>query len=358
MVDRARTGEWTVTARAFGPIRILSVEADETPREPCGPISYVDYAFRCWRSVSTRPLLRDALIVVLAGLVAFVLVHDWVRIRFGPTLAELDAARRARVAEPSPVALHALYEYTRLSVEERNDLHAYLHASLIPVSTWVEQVGEGRFQVICLGEDHESATREFLAREIFAKVFFDVLLLEATVSELRRIDEAIAAGDARVPLLGVDIAAILGTARTRNTGIKVAGIEETKRQRSVRQGMGRDGFRDDSIARNFWDQFEPGRRHGVLIGALHCTDQGNWLFTRLRHEAAPGMAGEMLSVRIVGQHRNQTVADFVHFLDRIGFPRRHFVIVDPGYLHPRLNEWFRLLVSTMRRYHTVLVFRQ
>ena len=303
-------------------------------------------------------MLRDALIVVMAGLVAFVLVHDWVRNRFGPTPAELDAARRARVAEPSPVAEHALYQYTRLSVEERNDLHAYLHASLIPMAAWAEQIGEGGFQVICVGEDHESATREFLAREIFAKVFFDVLLLEATPSELRGIDEAIAAGDARVPLLGVDIAAILGAARTRNAGIRVAGIEETKRQRAARQGMGRGGFRDESIARNFWDRFEPGRRHGVLIGALHCTDRGNWLFARLRHEAAPRMAGDMLSVRIVGQHRNQTVADFVHFLDRIGFPRRHFVIVDPGNLHPHLDEWFRLLASTMRRFHTVIVFRR
>ena len=303
-------------------------------------------------------MLRDALIVVLAGLVAFVLVHDWVRIRFGPTPAELDAARRARVAEPSPVAVHALHQYARLSVEERNELLAYLHASLVPMSTWVEQIGERRFQVICLGEDHDSSTREFLAREFFAKVFIDVLLLEATVGEMRRIDEAVAAGDARVPLLGVDIAAILGTARTRNTGIRVAGIEETKRQRAARHGMGRNGFRDEAIARNFWDQFEPGRRHGVLIGALHCTDQGNWLFGRLLHEAASRMAGEMLSVRIVGQHRNQTVADFVHFLDGIGFPRRHFVIAHPEDLHPHLVQWFRLLASTMRRYHTVIVFRQ
>ena len=303
-------------------------------------------------------MLRDALIVVVAGLVAFVVVHDWVRTRFGPTPAELAAAKRARVAEPSPVAVHAVHQYLRLTVEERNELAASLHASLIPVSAWVEQLGEKTFEVICLGEDHESSTREFLAREFFANVFIDVLLLEATVDGLERIEAAVASGDARVPLLEADIAEILAAARARNTGIEVAGIEETERQRDARQDLGRAGFRDEAIARNFWEQFRSGRRHVVLIGALHCNDERSWMFARLRREAAPRSAGEMLSVRILGQHQYQTVSDFVHFLDRIGFPRRNFVIVDPQHLHPRLDEWFRLLASTMRRYGVVIVFRE
>ena len=325
---------------------------------PCGRNDYVDHASRCCQSVSTRPLLRQALIVVIAGLVAFVVVHDWVRTRYGPTPAELAAAKRARVTEPSPVAVHAVHQYARLSAEERNELAEYLRANLIPVSTWVEQLGERTFEVICLGEDHESSTREFLAREFFAKVFVDALLLEATADDLERIEEAIASGSARVPLLEADIAAILRTARTRNAGIEVAGIEETRRQRVARRGMGRAGFRDDSIARNFRDRFQPGRRHVVLIGALHCIDRRSWLFARLRRGDAPRIAGEMLSVRILGQYQYQTVSDFVHFLDRIGFPRRQFVIVDPRYLHPYLDEWFRLLASTMRRYNAVIVFRE
>ena len=302
-------------------------------------------------------MLRDGLIVVLAGLVVFVLLHDWVRTRFGPTPAELAAAKRARFAEPSPIAVRAVHRYTQLPAGERRKLDAYLHASLIPMSTWVEQLDERTFQVLCLGENHESSTRDFLAREFFAKIFIDVLLLEATVDSLGRIDEAVVSGDARVSLLEADIAAILRTARARNARIEVAGIEETKRQRLARQRLGRTGFRDETITRNFWDRFQPGRRHAVLFGALHCADQRNWLFERVRQGASPRMAREMLSVRIFGQHQDQPVADFVYFLDRIGFPHQHFVIVNPRDLHPHLDEWFGLLASTMRRYQTVIVFR-
>ena len=302
-------------------------------------------------------MLRDALVVVIAGLLAFALLHDWVRTRFGPTPAELAAAKRARVAEPSLVALRAVDRYMRLAAEERSDLAASLHAGLVPVRTWVARLDEGVFQVICLGEDHEESTRDFLARELFTKVSVDMLLLEVTPEGLERIDEAMASGGGPVRLLGADVAAILEAARARNAAIEVAGIEETKHQRLARRDLGRPGFRDDSIARNFRDRFRRGRRHVVLIGALHCTDQRSWLFARVRSELSSRTAGETLSVRVVGQHQSRTVADFVHFLDRIGFPHRDFVIVDPRSLHPLLEEWFRLLVSTLRRYDKVIVFR-
>ena len=302
-------------------------------------------------------MLRDGLIVVLAGLVAFVLLHDWVRTRFGPTPEELAAAKRARYAEPSPVAHHAVHRYTRLPVEERRELDAYLSANLIPVSAWLDRLAETKFQVLCLGEDHEASTRDFLAREFFTGVSIDVLLLETTADDLARMDEAVAAGEARVPLLDVDIAAILRATRARNPGMEIAGIEETERQRRARQRQEGSSLRDESIEANFRGWFRPGGRHVVLFGGLHCANHRNWLFDRVRRAAPPGLAEEMFSVRVFGQHQNQMVADFVHFLDKVGFPRRDFVIVNARDWHPHLVEWFWLLESAMRRYHTVIVFR-
>ena len=303
-------------------------------------------------------MLRDGLIVVAAGLVALVLLHAWVHTRFGPTPDELAAAKRARHAEPSPVAIHAVRRYNQLPAGARRKLDAYLHSSLVPMSTWVEQLRGRTFQVLCMGEDHESSTRDFLAREFFAEVRIDVLLLEATVDGLARMDEAVRAGDARVPLLEVDIAAILRASRTRNPGIEVVGIEETERQRTARRGQGRAGFREDSITSNFRAAFRPGRRHVVLFGGLHCASQPNWLFDRIQRRATPPMTGEMLNVRVFGQYQSQLVADFVHFLDRIGFPHGHFVIADARDLHPLLVEWFWLLAPIMRRYRAVIVFRE
>ena len=312
---------------------------------------------RCRSSTPIRFVLRDGLIVLLAGLVAFVVLHDWVRTRFGPTPEELAAEKRARYAAPSPIAVHAVHRYTRLSDEERRELTEYLRASLIPMPTWVEQLDRRTFQILCLGEDHESSSRDFLAREFFAGVPIDVLLLEETVDGLAHIDEAVAAGDAQVPLLDADIAAILRAARARNARIDVAGIEETERQRRARQRKEQANLRDESITRNFWGRFQPGRRHVILFGALHCASHPNWLFDRVRREASPRVAREMLSVRVFAQHQGQMVADFVHFLDQIGFPRRHFVIVDAQNLHPYLDDWFWLLSSSVRRYQSAIVFR-
>ena len=294
----------------------------------------------------------------MAGLVAFVLLHDWVRTRFAPTPDELAAAKRARHAEPSPIAVHAVRRYTELGHEERRELDAYLRESLIPVSAWVAQLRERTFQVLCVGEDHEASTRDFLAREFFTEIPIDALLLEVTPNGLASIDEAIAAGEARVPLLEVDIAAILRAARDRNPRIETAGIEETERQRRARQGLEQAGFRDESIALNFRDRFRPGRRHVVLFGGLHCANQRDWLFDRIRRGVSPRIAGEMFSVRVFGQYQSQWVADFVHFLDRIGFSPRSFVIADSRDTHPYLDDWFWVLTSIMRRYHSVIVFRE
>lgn len=302
-------------------------------------------------------MLRDSIIVILAGMVAFVLLHDWVRTRFGPTPAELEAARRAQFAEPSPAALRAVDQFKQLPARERRDLEVYLEANLIPMATWTGQLGERTFQVLCLGEDHEPSTRDFLAREFFSSVSIDVLLLETTVDGLRRIDAAVAAGDARVALLEADIAAILRAARARNARIRVIGIEETKRQRLARQRLGQASFRDDTLARNFLGHFQHGQRHAVLFGALHCANQREWLFEQVRRGLSPRVAEDMLSVRILGDHQDQSVADFVYFLDQIGFPRRPFVIVRSRALHPTLVKWFWLFASTMQRYHTVIVFR-
>ena len=316
------------------------------------------------RPASVGTVLRlDGLIVLLAGLVAFVLLHDWVRTRFGPTPEELAAGRSegpvARYAEPSPVAHHAVHRYTRLPVEERRELEAYLSANLIPMSAWVDRLAERTFQVLCLGEDHEASTRDFLAREFFTGVSIDVLLLETTADELARMDEAVADGEARGCRCWKSISPrSCGQPAPGIPGRRVAGIEETERQRRVRQRQERPAcVTSRSMRTNFWGRFRPGGRHVVLFGGLHCASHRNWLFDRVRRAAPPGLAEEMFSVRVYGQHQNQMVSDFVHFLDKVGFPHRDFVIVNARDLHPHLAEWFWLLESAMRRYHTVVVFR-
>ncbi len=302
-------------------------------------------------------MLRTSIITIVVTLAGLVLMHDWIRTYFAPTPLELAIEKRARSTNPRPTALAAVEKFSHLPPNEQRDLGASLGANLISMQTWLAQLGDANYQVLCLGEDHEPSTREFLARELFARLRFDVVLLEATPREMRRVEEAIEEGETYVPLLAADIAGIVNAARARNPQILIAGIEETKRQRVLRQRGERSGFRDDSIVNNFWGEYRPGKRHAVLIGALHCTDRTRWLFEQMRQMAPRRVAEKMVSIRILGEDQDESMENFVYFLDQIGFEHRDFVITDSNALHPYVYEWFWLLRSTLRPYQTMVVFR-
>lgn len=301
-------------------------------------------------------MLKTSFIIVVASMVGLILLHDWIRSEFGPTPEELAAAKRARSTSPRPAALHAVEQFAQLPTDEQRELTADLESSLIPIDEWLEDLDRADYETLCLGEDHEPETRDFLAKEFFAKYRTDVLLLETTPGGLEGMNKAIQKGSPKVHLLEVDIAAILKAARVRNPKLLVAGIEETRRQRLDRLGD-RAGFRDNSIVSNFWGEYRPGSRHAVLFGALHCTNNPKWLYERLRHLAPRRVAEKMLSVRILAKHQDESVEDLVDFLDRIGFEKRDFVIPDSRALNPYLYKWFWLLPSNIQRFQAIVVFR-
>jgi len=281
-------------------------------------------------------VLKNSVVVVLVGLLSFVAIHGWVQSVFGPTPAELDAARRAHFSQPSPNAVRAVHLFRNLSAQERQGIRNYLEESFVPLNEWLAELDLSVFQVLCLGEDHRPATREFLADQFFSAVHVDVLMLEATTDELRVINEALIEGKADVPLLEADIAAVINSARTRNRDVVVAAIEEISQQREERQRGQNIGFRDDTITRNFWRNFRAGQRHAVLFGALHCADRPAWMFEQILRTASREVASQTRGIRIVGAYQDRTIADLLYFLDEIGFSRRNFVIARPQAIHPKL----------------------
>jgi hypothetical protein len=80
---------------------------------------------------------------------------------------------------------------------------------------------------MCIGELHEESTRNFIVEEFFAKFSVDVLLLEATPKELKRLIKRMNAGRTYFPLLAADIMNILRAVRVRNPDVKIFSIEET-----------------------------------------------------------------------------------------------------------------------------------
>ena len=300
-------------------------------------------------------MLKDSILLLAGGLLAFVVLHGWVRDTFGPTPEELDAARRAWFSTPSVNAKRAVRLFDELPPLARRELRESLERTFIPLDDWIAELNQRGYVLLCLGEDHRDATREFLARELLPRVAADSLMLEATTDELHVIEAELAEGATRVPLLEADIAGVLRAARTHNHAVAVVGIEETDRQRVDRQRNDSQGFRDDSITRNFWRGFKPGQRHIVLFGALHCTKQQAWLFDQIERKAPPQPAGQMQAVRVVGAFQDRTIADLLFFLDHAGYAPRRFVIARPATLHPYLKR--RLLQSISNRFDAVVVFR-
>ncbi len=116
---------------------------------------------------------------------------------------------------------------------------------------------------------------------------------------------------------------------------------------------------DHHIATNFWNGYQPEKSNVILFGALHCSNESNWLFQNILNQAPSQIKNRMLNVAVLGEHQHGPLEAFVFFLDEIGFRKKHFVISDTRLLHPRIYEAFELLkAQILDKYRSVIVFRR
>jgi hypothetical protein len=297
------------------------------------------------------PLFGGYLIILL-----FLSVYDWIVEEYPRRPTKPPSSERIHQPFYHEEAVKVLQQFSRLPKSEKAAIRENLESSLISMEQWLTHLAQSDYQIICIGELHEESTRNFLAEEFFAKFSTDVLLLEATPKKLNRLIKRMDAGRDYFPLLDADIMNILRTVKDRNPAIKIWGIEETDEQQKDKRGP--SNSRDQSIAQNFWDRFQPGRRHIILFGALHCTNELNWLFKHLYNHASLSLKEQMLNVQILGEHQNGPLEAFVYFLDEIGIEKKNFVIPDTSALHPHIYELFQLLkLQTLGKYCSLIVFR-
>ena len=279
-------------------------------------------------------------------------IYDWIVSEYPQRPAESSSPERIRHPSYHRQATTALQRFSRLPEAEKAAIKDSLESALISLEHWLTDLEKSDYQVICLGENHAESTRKFLAKEFFATVYPDILLLEATPENLHGLIDRMHAGRDYFPLLNADIMEILRTVNNRNPTIEIRGIEETGEQRK------RSKSRDRSIAENFRDGFQPGKLHVILIGALHCTNDPNSLFNNLFDQASLPLKQQLLNVRILGEHQNGPAEAFVYFLDEIGIEKKHLVIADNNSLHPRIYELFQMLNwQTLEKYRSLVIFR-
>lgn len=305
------------------------------------------------------PLAR-VIVALLGGyllILLLMLLHDWIEAEFPRPPAQPQTTTRVQHPFYHAQAVAVLQRFERLADSDKSRIKCGLEAALLSMDAWLARLEQFDCRILCLGELHEEATRRFLADAFFTGYRFDVLMLETTPDGLKRLNRKLQAGRDYFPLLDADIMAVLRSTRARNASIEIVGIEETEDQQGGRAAH--PGSRDQSIARNFRDRFQPGKRHVVLFGALHCADEAHWLYGNLRSTASNPLKAKMLNVRVLGEHQNGPVEAFVFFLDEIGIAVHSFVIDDAKGLPPRIYGWFPLLKARiMDKFQVLIVFRQ
>jgi hypothetical protein len=300
------------------------------------------------------PLAR-VILAIFGGylvLLLFLSIYDWIVEEYPRRPTKPTSSERFQHPFYHEEVIKALQRFSRLPEPEKAAIKNNLKSNLVSMEQWLTHLGQTDYEVICMGELHEETTRNFLAEEFFAKFSTDVLLLEATPKNLKRLIKRMAAGRDYFPLLNADIMKILRTVKDRNPNIKIWGIEQTEKQQK------NSNSRDQSIAHNFWDRFQPGKLHIILFGALHCTNDPNWLFKNLYNQASHHVRERMLNVRVLGEHQNGPLEAFVYFLDEIGIKKKHFVIPNTNSLHPQIYELFQMLnQETLGKYRSLIIFR-
>ena len=256
------------------------------------------------------PLAR-VILALLGGyliILFFLSVHGWIIAEYPRRPSKTPSSERIQLPFYHEAAVKALYQFSQLPKSEKAAIRENLESSLVSMEQWLTHLTQSDHQIICIGEFHEESTRNFLAEKFFATFSTDVLLLEITPKKLKRLAKRMEAGRDYFPLQGADIMNILRAAKDRNPTIKIWGIEETNEQQKDKHGHSKS--RDQYIAHNFWDRFQPGLRHIILFGALHCTNESNWLFQKPQQQRTSHFKGTNGKRASIGRTSKRTIRSF------------------------------------------------
>lgn len=306
-------------------------------------------------------MIRDTLIVasVLVSLGLAWIAAEWAWMNYVPAPSPIEVPVDAFVQHAGYEAMadHAIAAFAAMPASRQRDLVENLRGNIGNLDEELTRLGESRLVVLCVGERHMASTRRFLADTVFPKLAIDVLLLETPSDELPEMLRQIDTGAAEVPLLGEDIAALVRSVRNSNSAIVIVGIDESASQKAQRYHLKR-GSRDISIAGNLRSHIRRNKRHAVLFGALHCADQPNWMYRRVRLSERRVSREEIRNVNVIGEHQDGTLEAFMVFAHAVGVARRDFMIADTSALDRLIFAWFPALTNSFLRFDAVIVFRE
>lgn len=322
------------------------------------------------RTIELLPLVFRALIITPLILIALISIIQWSNTS---TLEKpVSIINSARIQHPNyhNIAKLALHNLSLLAPVEQHQLIANLKNNLIAVKQWQQLITSYRHSLICLGESHLEATREFIATQVLTQLPVTALYLEVQAHKLAEIQHQLAAKQNYYPLLGADILQVLRSAKSANPQLQIYPIEASKKQmKATKQGK---TTRELSIVNNFIEHYNQSRtmnasepqRHIVLIGGLHCSDEANWFFAMLKNTSTLAKLSlttssvELINLQVFNEHQDGPIETFVYFLDELKLVEGDFVIANTAAFSPLIKRWFALSQRvTFAPFKSIVIYR-
>lgn len=164
--------------------------------------------------------------------------------------------------------------------EPLESFEAALKETQQSLSEYIDFLNRQSPELVCLGETHNNQYRSFYTETFFSRYRIDTLMLETTADRVETLVQEALVGGGPI-LLGSPIGPLIRQAKSLNPELKIVGIEATSAQRAHASfDFTKQITRESFIAQNFMDNYEPGKRHVILIGSLHCSSYDRGLGNR------------------------------------------------------------------------------
>lgn len=304
--------------------------------------------------------LRGVTLVLLVALMA--LATRWA-IEHHDSAPSADAVTRdprLSFAHAAHLGRSALEAYRRLPAAEQDRLRKALEENLWTLSRWSATIRERGPRFLCLGERHRDAVRRFLAASVLPRLPLEVMMLEADLSWVRAALEAHAAGEPVPHLLDATMTPIFDALATFHSSADIIGVDESALERRARRSLSRADLsrlaREDTILTNLRRRWQPGKRHVVLFGALHCRDLPQWLFARLPRESDVVDRAQSLNTVVLARYQEPAIQLLMYLLEEMGLRGSAWVVPDTTRFPQRLLQWLPNVTDAFATYDSAILF--
>ena len=254
----------------------------------------------------------------------------------------------------------ALERYRALPAEERRAVTRALRDAIVDGDTWMAHINRQPLDMLCLGERHQDTVRQFLSRDLLGKLDMDVLMLEAGSDTMLRIRQARSAGDGPQTLLGAGIDDILDAVAARDPAPAVIPVDESEVQRRARLRLARADLsrraREDTIVANLRRRWQPGVRHVILFGALHCRDLPGWFYHRLPREDPRISVERVANVVLLPRSHEPSAQMLFALLEAMGWGETVLAVPDTSRFPGQVEAWLPPVSDAFATYAGAIFF--